>query len=120
MEITRRRTIREYLVHERLRMLDRNRKFVGKRQHIENSKSPAQQSLAAVRIPGKSQARLEIPKRGVSEKGRSHNRSSVGKIAQIGKQIMRLGWHSYHFIAQSGVERQVFFQPDVILNIGAE
>ncbi len=33
---------------------------------------------------------------------------------------MRLGWRRYHFIAQPGIERQVFLQPDIILNIGAE
>src|SRR5258708_28515082 len=101
-------------------MLNRDRKFVGKRQYIENSKSPAKQRLAATRIPGKAHARLEIAKRRISKKGPPHDGGCVGEMAPIGDQVIRLGSPRDRFIRQSGVESQVFFQPHTILYLCAE
>ncbi len=47
-------------------------------------------------------------------------RHSIGKIPQVGDAILRLGWNRRHFIAQAEIHCEIFFQPNVILYVGAE
>src|SRR3981189_2303373 len=81
-------SICEDRLHEWNSKLKGRCKFVRQRQHIENAETAAHQGLPASRIPGKTNARLEIPQGRVCQERRAHARYRIGDVPQVRDAVL--------------------------------
>ena len=105
--------------------------LVGERQNIEQTRSSADSQLAIANgIPGKTDARFEVMKRGVREQSPCAGTASgdhhatdgqqIGEMPEVDQFALRLGRHRGHFIAKSKIQRQVRPWAPVILYIASD
>src|SRR5260221_6779817 len=94
----------------------------GKREHIKDSKTAADSSLAIAEwVPGETDPRLEVVK-GLVRRPEVLNRSlgGAGDGFQNGERIMSFGRQRHRLVTDAKVQRDVGAPTPIVLKVGSE
>ena len=91
---------------------------IRERKNVEHPESCTQHRFGVgERVPGKTYARLEIPKCGICEQRIAQMRLRIGELSQNGQLSMHFAWHRRRFVAQPEIDRKVRTPTPIVLHV---